>query len=236
MPKKTKKPYWFINLDEDVLNQTYDFLLKYIQLEEYERKAPIILKPNWDKKEAPHEIVKNIVNSLANETNIKETFCIKIVEDKNSIFENRITHIVPVFPEKNQDKVTLYIKKILTHNLPHLIAEIAHSLAFVLLEKKVSSQVSFEEPLEKEFLADILAIIIGFGIIICNTREWKKENVCSCGRWYSKTRMGFINLESACYIQAKVSCRLTQNFKDYKKYLYANPKQFVKQAIKYLDR
>lgn len=116
-----------------------------------------------------------------------------------------------------------------------LAGTLAHELAHVFLHLKRPSPEHIWPEEDEEPITDLAAIILGFGVYICNSCErFRKFTDGQLAGW-SSSRSGYLSLEECTYAQAFVNVLNMQNFKSYKKHLSANPREFISDAIPVLQ-
>ena len=137
-----------------------------------------------------------------------------------AIDNNKIAHIAI---EETQLRDHISLSGTLSHELSHI---------FIELNKQKGFEIKKEE---EEQITDLIAVLLGFGIFMSNSSErfvqYTEEDYTG---WYT-SKQGYLSLEEICYAQGFVSFLFGQNFSEYKNLLSDNPRQFIKDAIKYFE-
>ncbi len=112
-----------------------------------------------------------------------------------------------------------------------LAGTLAHELAHVFLLGNRPAADAVWPAEDEEPVTDLMAILLGFGVYICNSNE--RFRAYDDGRLtgWSASRRGYLTLEEACYAQAVVHALFAQESRTYFAHLTPNPRALLEEAL-----
>jgi len=241
-----KEPRWIKKLENrEWVEANFFANIEFWTEEQFRRELPIIVSKEFRdfKTDDPQGFITELARYLCTEARIgiRDVEVELFKEDKASdilskmgmeysVEEGGTAGIFHSIDASGTAKIAIE-----EHNLAdysQLLGTLSHELAHVFMHLKRPPEEEMWEEEEEEPLTDIMAIMLGFGLYICNSQERFAKT--SEGAW-STSWAGYLSLEECCVTQALTSYYFKQDFKKFKKYLYGNPKEFVSEAIDFFS-
>ena len=247
---KKKTPDWIKNLEnQDWLEEHFGLVMDFYGEEQFVRKAPIVLSGDFARiqEEEPERLPLALTQELASQARI-DVFDFKVDTFAKKNTSDILTELgIPFSSQSEAGAAGIF------HNIKNgtahialeeryldddisLVGTISHELAHVFLHLKRPPAGEIWDLEDEEPLTDLVAIMLGYGVYICNSVERFKKYTDGMMSGWSTGIQGYLSLEECCYVQGLVSAVYEQRFKSYKKSLSLNPRKFVSEAYDYIKR
>lgn len=245
--RKKKVPYWLKMINGMDLKIGVNQLIDFYGSSFFDRSSPIVLPDEFlsPKKQDMNKFLHKLTEYLAKQARIDAVVKIKINYNQ-SVGDFLKRSNTPIsFQEEGMaagsfhyvdesGEALISINKNQLKNYRTLLGTICHELAHVQmhLNRPLYGEI-WNDKTEEDF-TDMMAILLGFGLFIINSKESFKASTDYSGSSWEHSKLGYISLEEACFIQGIVAERYGQNFMLYEKLLDRMPRRFFNESIKFI--